>query len=226
MLVPFGTHVLDRDGKSVGTVSRLVLHPESRQVVALVVHQGVIDRREVVIPLDKVARVGDEVRLALRASELAGLDLFDAQRLQPMPDHWPMPMGFDQRSFFLVPDGWTAAVLPFELTSPAVCGTPAYVRDPDAPEGSAEPAIAAATPVYDAAGQRVGEVEGVDLDEATGRITRLVVRRGRLFRTETPIPASLIAAVADDRITLAVGADELKRIEQGHLGRLGTARAS
>jgi len=21
---------------------------------------------------------------------------FDAQRLQPMPDHWPMPMGFDQ----------------------------------------------------------------------------------------------------------------------------------
>jgi len=33
MLVAFGTHVRDRDGKSVGTVSRLVLHPESRQVV-------------------------------------------------------------------------------------------------------------------------------------------------------------------------------------------------
>src|ERR1700730_9800018 len=34
MLVPFGTHVVDRDGKSVGTVSRLILHPQSQQVVA------------------------------------------------------------------------------------------------------------------------------------------------------------------------------------------------
>jgi sporulation protein YlmC with PRC-barrel domain len=45
MLVPFGTHVRDKDGMSVGTVSRLVLHPDSRQVVALVVRQGVRDRR-------------------------------------------------------------------------------------------------------------------------------------------------------------------------------------
>jgi sporulation protein YlmC with PRC-barrel domain len=226
MVVPFGTHVLDRDGKSVGTVSRLVLHPESRQVVALVVQQGVINRRDVVVPLNKVASFAGAVRLDLRASDLAGLDLFDAQHLRPVPDHWPMPMGFDQRSFFLVAgDGWTEAVLPFQLTSPAVSGTPAYVRDPDAPEGSPEPAIAAATPVYDNAGQRVGDVEGAELDHATGRITRIIVRRGRLFHTETPIPASVIAEVADDRITLSVGGDELKKLELTAFG-LGTARAS
>jgi sporulation protein YlmC with PRC-barrel domain len=56
MLVPFGTHVRDREGKSVGTVSRLVLHPESRQVVGTVVQQGVINRRELVVPMSKVAR--------------------------------------------------------------------------------------------------------------------------------------------------------------------------
>ena len=76
MLVPFGTHVVDREGKSVGTVSRLVLDLVSQEVVALVV-------------------------------QLAGLDLFDAQPLKPMPDHWKMPLGFDQRSLFLVAgDGW------------------------------------------------------------------------------------------------------------------------
>jgi sporulation protein YlmC with PRC-barrel domain len=32
MLVPFGTHVVDREGKSVGTVSRLILHPQSEHV--------------------------------------------------------------------------------------------------------------------------------------------------------------------------------------------------
>ena len=49
MLVPFGTHVVDSERKSVGTVSRLVLHPTSQEVVALVVQQGVLNRREVVV---------------------------------------------------------------------------------------------------------------------------------------------------------------------------------
>src|SRR5262245_21140297 len=73
--------------------------------------------REVVIPLNKVAAFGDEVRLVLSASELAGVDLYHAHALRPMPDHWSMPAGFDLRSFFLVVgDPWTASVLPFVLS--------------------------------------------------------------------------------------------------------------
>jgi sporulation protein YlmC with PRC-barrel domain len=81
MLVPFGTHVVDREGKSVGTVSRLVLHPQSRKVVGLVVQQGVVDRREVVVPLDRIAAFDREVHLALSAAELAGLELLNSQNL-------------------------------------------------------------------------------------------------------------------------------------------------
>jgi len=207
MLVPFGTHVVDREGKSVGTVSRLVLHPQSRQVVGLVVQQGVVDRREVVVPLDRIAAFDREVHLTLSAAELAGLELFNSQNLRPMPDGWKMPAGFDLRSFFLVAgDGWTEAVLPFVLTSPSVSGTP------DAASSVDEPVIARGTPVYDSAGQRIGEVEAVELDQATGRITRIIVRRGLLFRTETAIPASLVASV-DDRVTLRVEADSLKKLE-------------
>jgi len=132
MLVPFGTRVLDSAGKAVGTVSRLVLHRDSREVAGLVVHQGVVDRREIVVPIGKVAAVGEEVRLALRSAELAGLDLYRGEQLQAVPDHWDMPMGFDERDFFLVVGGgWTEGVLPFEKTSPAVAGTPAYVHDRD-----------------------------------------------------------------------------------------------
>jgi uncharacterized protein YrrD len=214
MLVPFGTHVVDHEGKSVGTVSRLVLHPVSQEVVALVVQQGVLNRREIVVPINKVADFGKEVRLSLRASELAGLDLFNAQALKPMPDHWKMPLGFDQRSLFLVAgDGWTAAELPFVLTSPSASGTPAHIPDPDA-HVDPEPAIAVAAPVYDRARRRIGEVEGVEIDEASGRITRLIVRRGLLFHTETVIPASLIASVGDDGVTLAVSADEVKKLQR------------
>ena len=64
-----------------------------------------------------------------------------------------------------------------------------------------------------AAGEHVGDVEGVEIDLASGRITRLKVRKGRLFRTETAIPAGVIASVADDRITLKVGAEVLRKLE-------------
>src|SRR5262245_33037320 len=118
MLVPFGTRVVDIAGHGVGTVRRLILHRDSQEVAGLVVHQGVLNRRDIVVPIGKVASFGNEVRLQLRAAELAGLDLFQGEPLQAMPDHWAMPVGFDQREFFLVGGGgWTEAVLPFETTS-------------------------------------------------------------------------------------------------------------
>jgi sporulation protein YlmC with PRC-barrel domain len=191
---------VDSTGKGVGTISRLVLHHASRQVAGVVVHPGVFNRREIVVPVGKVAAFGDEVRLAMRASDLAGLDLFHSPTLQVMPDHWDMPMGFDQRDFFLVGgDGWTEAVLPFETTSPSVSGTRAYVRDPGATEEPVEPDIAAGMHVYDREGRRVGDVggrAGPDL----GRITRIVVRRGFLFGSGPPF-RQLVASVTD-RITL------------------------
>jgi hypothetical protein len=49
-------------------------------------------------------------------------------------------------------------------------------------------------------------------DQATSRIARIIVRRGLLFRTETAIPASLVASVGD-RVTLRVEADSLKKLE-------------
>jgi uncharacterized protein YrrD len=227
MLVPFGTHVRDRDGKSVGTVSRLVLHPESRQVAALVVQQGIVDRREIVLPLNTVAKLeDDEIRLNVTCSALGGFDIFDAPELRPMPDHWPMPAGFDQRSFFLVPDSWTGAMLPFQLTSPAASGTPAWIPDPDAPEHRREPAIARSTVVHDSTGQHVGDVEAVDIDPATRRITRIVVRRGRLFRKETTVPAGLVASVSDDRITLRAPVDDVRKLERAVPGELGRAPAA
>jgi sporulation protein YlmC with PRC-barrel domain len=143
-----------------------------------------------------------------------------------MPDHWPMPMGFDQRSFFLVAaDGWTESVLPFQLTSPTVSGTPAHIPDPDAPERRPDPVIAAETPVYDRAGRLVGEVEAVELDPASRRITRVIVRKGKLSRRVTAIPADVIASVGD-RITLRVDADEVKKFERPGIDELGTARTS
>jgi uncharacterized protein YrrD len=60
-------------------------------------------------------------------------------------------------------------------------------------------------------------------DHASGRITRVIVRKGRLFRAETAISAGVIASVSDDRITLSVAGDVVKRLERGVVGQLGAA---
>ena len=109
-------------------------------------------------------------------------------------------------------------------TSPTVSGTPAYVKDPDAPEGVLEPAIAASTPVYDNAGQRIGDVEGMEIDPASGRITRVIVRSRSYLPHRDGHPASVIASVGD-RITLSVGADEVKKLARPIVGEPGPAHS-
>ena len=101
MLVPFGTRVVDAEGKAVGTVRYIVLHPDTRQVDGLVVHQGVIRSRELIVPIGKIANAGGAIQLTLGASDLGTLLPFHPQHLRPMPDHWDMPAGFDERAFFL-----------------------------------------------------------------------------------------------------------------------------
>jgi sporulation protein YlmC with PRC-barrel domain len=213
MLVPFGTKVVDADGKAVGSLKHLVLDPQSRQVVGLVVHHGILNRREVVVPLGKVAAYGEEVRLALHADEIDDLQLFHAPHFQVMPDHWEMPLGFDQRDFFLVGGlGWAGGDLPFETTSPTVSGTPRFIVDPAPTEDQEELDIAAGMHVYDSAGQRVGDVESVGFDQVSGKISRITIKRGFLFHTEVTIPASMIGTISD-RIALNVDAETVKSLE-------------
>ena len=213
MLVPFGTRVVDSEGKAVGTVRYVVLHPDTRQVDGLVVHQGVMKSRELIVPIGKVANVGRTIQLTLRASDLETLRFFHAQHLRPVPDHWEMPAGFDEREFFMVGGtGWTEATLPFMKTSPTVSGTPGFIQDEDSVQDPEEPDIATGMPVYDSMGRRVGDVESISIDQVSDKITWIVVKRGHLFGRESTIPASLIKSVTD-RITLNASSQAVKRLE-------------
>jgi sporulation protein YlmC with PRC-barrel domain len=213
MLVHFGTRVVDSDGKAVGTVRHVVLHPDTRQVDGLVVHQGVMRSRDLVVPMRNVANAGRPIQLTLRSSDLGALPLFHAERLRPMPDHWEMPAGFDERDFFMVGgDAWLESSLPPMETSSTVSGTPAFVPDEDSAVDPEEPDIAAGTPVYDAVGWHIGNVASIGIDQASDKIAWIVLRPGQPLGRETTIPASLIQSVTD-RITLNASAQTLRRLE-------------
>jgi sporulation protein YlmC with PRC-barrel domain len=213
MLVPFGTRVVDSEGHAVGTVRHVVLDAETRQVEGLVLHQGVLRSRELVVPIRKVANAGHTIQLTMKAADLESLPLFHPEHLRRMPDHWDMPVGFDERDFFMVGDsGLAVSDLPFTKTSPAVSGTPAYVRDQDSVQDPQEPEIARGMAVYDSTGRRVGDVESISIDPVSDKITWIAVRRGHLFGRESTVPASMIESVTD-RITLNAPTQAVKRLE-------------
>jgi hypothetical protein len=100
--------------------------------------------------------IGDNppVRLALKAAELEHLPLFNPEHLRPTPDHWNMPVGFHERDLFVMGGAaWLGATLPFEPTSSAVSGTPAYVEDKESAQDPAEPDIARGWRCYTFEGQ-------------------------------------------------------------------------
>jgi sporulation protein YlmC with PRC-barrel domain len=66
--------------------------------------------------------------------------------------------------------------------------------------------------VYDGAGQRVGDVESVEFDQVSGKISRVTITRGFLFHTEVTIPASMIGRISDC-IALNIDAETVKSLE-------------
>ena len=65
--------------------------------------------------------------------------------------------------------------------------------------------------MYSGDGERVGDVEAIEVDATSRRFVRIVVRKGFLFGAETSIPASMIASVGDS-IRLRATADAAKRL--------------
>lgn len=193
--IAFGARVVDSEGKAVGTVRGLVVRPDTRQVDGLVVHQGIMQSRDVVVPIGKVT--GDQsIRLALKAVDLNILPIFNAQaRLTARDTERKVVFSF----------GRTTALVP-RVPDPAFWSGESTSEEP------ARPDVRKGTAVCDNTGHRIGHVDALDMDLASRTITDIIVRRGYLFARKVIIPASLIKSVAD-RITLNISVEDARRLE-------------
>lgn len=215
MRVPFGAKVVTSDHKDAGKVKRLVLHPESREIDGIVVHVGVLHQRDFIVPLAHVSVSDDTVVLKKSAAELSDYPIYNPEHFIKMPQDWEMPATFDNRDFFLVGgDGYLESLLPMQVVTPEVSGTPRYVRDEyDDLQDPSEPAIKEGMDVYSSDGHKVGDVSGVSVDTDTGRVTAVTVKHGFLFsKEEVTIPASMIARVGKT-IDLNATAEQVKALE-------------
>lgn len=201
MNIKIGVPVIAEDGEA-GWVERLILHPQTRELDALVVGQGDMLMHDVVVPIDRVlAAATDGVRLQGTIEELSELEPFQLSQYTAPPEEWIPPSG-DPSSIYLYPVS-PVAVGAFIPPAPQV---PSEAPLESLHEGDVE--VSGSTTVY--CGDRgIGHLDRVVTDGDSDRVTHLVIEhRARAVA----VPVEQVDAIGDDGIRLALGEEELDHL--------------
>jgi uncharacterized protein YrrD len=198
-----GARVFSADGKRIGTLSRVVLEPCTKQVTSLVVEKGFMFAHDKVIPMSLVGpTTEDRVSLRVDAADLE--ELPDFEELDHVPAetepqdplgaaHWARPL------YWYPPIGswWTASGY-------AGYARPIYVERTrrNIPKGTV--ALEEDAPVISRDGKHVGDVERVFTDPLEDRATHLLLSRGLLLKEEKLIPTKWITNVLERAVHLSV----------------------
>lgn len=198
-----GADVYTTDGRC-GRLVKVVVDQDAGTVTDLVVEKGFLQKVDRVIPVAAIAEASPErIQLALSTAELEAsfAEYREEQFLRPEPGDQPM-------ADYLVDD--PAHVLRWGIHY-APHSKPFAATEETIKQGvdAAQPVIGKGTPVYDRSGQ-AGTVGELLVDEATGRITHLVVNTGPLAHNLL-VPMSLVTAVSEEAITVDAHRDELER---------------
>ncbi|MEB3328643.1 MAG: PRC-barrel domain-containing protein [Candidatus Sericytochromatia bacterium] len=165
-----------RDGEA-GRVWKLVLDPESQVITHLVVHEGVLFGRAVLVPTSRVCRVTDDhVWLSMDHDALAELPDYRPEHFQEVAPGPEMPIALPLGGLL-----WPRAFQAPPIARPTA---------PDAPRPD-EVTLDAGTAVACKDGP-CGHIERLLMDEQTHHLRGFVIRQGLLFQRRVSAPVSWI----------------------------------
>ncbi|HJR79109.1 MAG TPA: PRC-barrel domain-containing protein [Anaerolineales bacterium] len=206
-----GAEVFSGDGEKIGTLSRVVIDPRTREVANLVVEKGLLFKTDKVIPVTLVD-LDIEDRIVLKKTNqdiLEDFPDFETSYYVPLdqPDN---PYQDDIEASYLYPPlhlGWTAGG---HLGYPV----PEYVlkTEQDIPEGTV--ALEKGAKVISRDGEHVGNVEEIITESQGDRVTHFVVSEGFLLKEHKLVPAVWIAEVTEEEIHLSVNTGVFERLPE------------
>lgn len=222
--IELGKPVVSRDGKRIGSVDRLVLDADTREVTAVIVHQGLLLTRDRIVERALIEQIDEDgtVHLSLTAEEADQLPIFieaEFQRLTPeeareLPYVLPGTAGITALLWAkpvpgaAVPEVGTPIPVP---VPEAVPPSPAVTVERNLPPDTL--VIGRGTAVQTHDGKVVGDVEEVVLND-DGEVAAVLVRVGWLGRRRLRIPRAWIASVTEETITLSVDRAALEQAQE------------
>lgn len=205
-------HVRQRNGLDAGELRHVVCDPETREVISLVVYEGGLDGRAVILPIGAVDSADDDAVY----TELTG-DQFDrleryayALNVAPPPaDLDPDTVSSDQLQEPIdVPD-----VPPVGAATgiTSIAFTPILEIWRNVPAGSV---ILDDMTIVEASDGELGRVRHVLADDETRRVTGLVVEKGFIFTRDVEIPMDWVTNFGTERVALSVSKAEVEAASQ------------
>ncbi|MCC6387249.1 MAG: PRC-barrel domain-containing protein [Dehalococcoidia bacterium] len=199
-----GEEVFGRDGK-LGELSRVVVDPGTHDVTYVVIRHGMLRTSERLLPVAVLESQDGEAYADITGDDFEQLQLFDLSHYRAPDPDYTGPPGFDATAAGGANTQLDAYVALGPLTTMGaaarVMGFPGGEASTISRDAPLPPAVAEGDDVLDCDGEKLGEIETLELDE-DGHPVRLVVRRGFLFSTETDVPPALIGSVRDGAVTL------------------------
>lgn len=200
--IDIGADVIGSDGKKVGTVAYVVVRPAELRLTDIVVSTGVLLGREVVIPAHLIREVEDDrVYLSIDKDELNHYPDYIEIDYEKPPTGWVPPEGL-----YYPPAGMLWPVGSYYPEAADV-----HVNAPAGTLGIRE-----GMDVESSDGHKVGSVDALDIDLATGEIRGFLVKRGLIFTRDTRFPTGDIQALRGGKVILTLTKDQVQQIEKTH----------
>ena len=198
--INIGADVIGSDGNKFGEVEYVVVRPDDLQITDIVVSTGAVLGREVVVPVQLIRNVENgKVYLSIDKDELKSYpDYIEVDYNKP-PTGWVPPVGLDYPASGI---RW-----PVGTYNPDASGLRV-----NAPPGTL--GISEGMEVESIDGHKVGVVDALDVDVATGDIKGFVVKHGFLFKRDTHIPAGDVQMIRAGKVILKLTEDQVRQVEQ------------
>lgn len=196
------TKVYTATGEDVGSVSRVVLNPQTKEVTHVVVQKGFFFTEDKLLPLSLIASAtGERVTLRPDAGDLHSLPLFEETRYIPLDAAearavaYPPDLAMPLYSYMPLGIGWSEYVPPAPFRAETEQNIPSNTV-----------AVKEGARVITSDDRHVGDVERVFTDSALDRMTYFVISQGLILKEKKAVPSSWIRSVTEDEVHLNVGA--------------------
>jgi len=219
MHVELGAKVQTADGKQIGTIDKLIVEPDGRDIHTVVVKKGFLFPDDIEVDLNGIVGTEDGV-VQLRYTEKQLEDLprfFEGSYTAPAPERsarYADQFGYTE-SALLEPVGGAASADTAAYGAEVVGSVGAEIREMQLEQDISNAVIEEGSDVRSRDDESVGSVHRVIFDPATGRPSALVIRRGLLFTEDVELPADLIQSIGDQVVYLNVDQGSVRQ----HAGR-------
>lgn len=204
-----GADVYSSAGEKLGSLSRVILDPHTREVTHLVIEKGLLFTTKKLIPMSRVNPENEEMITLLSSEQKPeGFQDFEESHYVNI-DSTEIPTAEVESSYWYPPTNhawWRSGM---QTAYPAM---PIYTRKTtqNIPVGTV--ALEEGASVLSSDGKQAGNIEQLIVDPEDHRVTHLVISAGLLFKERKLVPVPLISTIREQEVRRSVNSGTLERL--------------